>query len=271
LRRAPSAPLQAGYEGSAEGQRHSPTVAFDDPGTRTLDEPDQNALSGRAGLSAGPWASLTGRFPRNSGASPTRQGAAPRRERRSAPLVGAATRSRPLFCTHIAQKPPCNRRGVVPPGRPERAPTTARNACHAPAAHLRSRGQSMVLGRERPQPRSAPARSGPRRRQRDRSGVPRHAGAAVPAARSHARMLGDAEGRNAQPGPELQRTRHGDGGSHGSAHRSVESGVRERRKSRSGAGLQRPASRPGGHRRGRDSRQLAQAAPDRRVRRRHPA
>ena len=32
------------------------------------------------------------------------------------------------------------------------------------------------------------------------------------AARRRARVLGDAEGRDAQPGPELQGTRHGDGG-----------------------------------------------------------
>ena len=63
--------------------------------------------------------------------------------------------------------------------------------------------------------RSTRARSDPRRRERDRSGVPRHAGAAVRAARRSARLLRDAEGRDDQPGPELQRPRDRDGGGRG--------------------------------------------------------
>jgi hypothetical protein len=79
--------------------------------------------------------------------------------------------------------------------------------------------------------------------------------------------LGDAEGRDAQPGPELQGARHGDGGSRGARHGCGARGVRERRESRAGAGFQRLPSRPGGHRRGSENRQPAQAAPDRRLRR----
>jgi hypothetical protein len=124
-----------------------------------------------------------------------------------------------------------------------------------------------ALGHECPRPRSAPARSGPRCGRRDRSGVPRHAGAAVRAARPGARVLGDAEGRDAQPGPELQRARHRDGGSRGRREGGITRGVRERRQSRAGTGLQRPAARPGGHRRGGENCEPAQAAPDRRLRR----
>ena len=128
-------------------------------------------------------------------------------------------------------------------------------------------GRGMLGCREWPRPRSAPARSGPRCGRRDRSGVPRHAGGAVRAARPGARVLGHAEGRDAQPGPQLQGARHGDGGRRGARRGRVARGVRERRQSRAGAGLQRLASRPGGHRRGGEDRQPAQAAPDRRLRR----
>jgi threonine dehydratase len=61
--------------------------------------------------------------------------------------------------------------------------------------------------------------------------------------------------------------RHGDGDSCSTREGGEARGVRERRQSRAGAGVQRPASRPGGHRGGGENRQPVQAAPDRRLRR----
>jgi hypothetical protein len=51
------------------------------------------------------------------------------------------------------------------------------------------------------------------------------------------------------PGPSvvLHRARHGDGDSCSPREGGEARGVRERRQSRAGAGVQRPASRPGGH------------------------
>ena len=122
-------------------------------------------------------------------------------------------------------------------------PATRWSAC---AAGVRSSaGWRMVHCREWPRSRSASARSGPRRGRRDRSGVPRHAGAAVRVARPGARVLGDAEGRDAQSGPELQGARHRDGGRRGAQPGCDAPGVRERRQSRAGAGVQRHASRLG--------------------------
>ena len=138
-------------------------------------------------------------------------------------------------------------------------------------APIPPRGVACCGCREWPRPRSAPARSGPRCGRRDRSGVPRHAGAAVRAAR---RALGCSvtlkvetlnpvrsfKGRGTETVAAVAARRG-----------RVARGVRERRQSRAGAGLQRRAPRPGGHRRGREDRQPAQAAPDRRLRRRRAA
>ena len=93
-------------------------------------------------------------------------------------------------------------------GRPARA--AARAQPFLRRAPIRSERGMLRCGHW-PRTSSAPARSSPRGGRRDRPGVPRHAGAAVRAARPGARVLGDAEDRDAQPGPVLQRTWHGDG------------------------------------------------------------
>ena len=166
---------------------------------------------------------------------------------------------------HLRDPQPAQAR---PAGRRGHAQPLTAVAAGAPRSR---RPRGILRCREWPRSRSAPARSGPRRGRRDRSGVPRHAGAAVRAARPGARVLGDAEGGDAQPGPELQGARHGDGGSRGARRGCGARGVRERRQSRAGAGVQRRASRPGRHGRGSEDRQPAQAAPDRGVRRRRAA
>jgi threonine dehydratase len=71
----------------------------------------------------------------------------------------------------------------------------------------------------------------------------------VRAAQPASWVLGDAEDRDAQPGRELKRTRHRNGGGRGPPKWGVAHGLRERRESRAGACLQRSASRPDSHRR----------------------
>ena len=163
------------------------------------------------------------------------------------------------------------RASARPHGRPmERADARMVDLLAAATLQLR-----LHAGRARPRRvvghEEARLQSTCRRLQADRSGVPRHARAVVPAARPRTRLLADAQDRDVQPGSQLQGARHGDGGGRGRTRRRDARRVRERREPRSGAGLQRRASRVGGHGRRRKDGQPLQAAPDRGLRRRHPA